>query len=270
MAVMIDAESRASLPASKAHHLQSLKRHVSAPGRPSLALDARKTSEAHEKTTALCSSPQLRLPRTSLFPQPTLLNDLAIVQSANARLRIERNEWRTTAELRKNQISYHEQDIMRQRRGMTVLEEQNAALQTKCAQAILDKESLNTHAGELADQLNEANRNLARITKSERLKGKVQQRNLRLKATLKRISMRAMEEPTRGDVENKMALKEALAFSCERIEGLESRGEALVKELEKREDSPGGLSRAEMAFRRVINDKLSREQKEHWEDLVGE
>jgi chorismate synthase len=122
----------------------------------------------------------------------------------------------------------------------------------------------------LVDQINVANRNLARMTKSQRAKGKMQQRNLRLKSTLKRIGMRAMEEPVRGDAKIEAALKEALALACERIEDLETREEALVEELKKREDSAGGPLKAELAFRRVIDDKLSKGQKEHWEDLVEE
>jgi hypothetical protein len=117
------------------------------------------------------------------------------------------------------------------------------------------------------------------LKKSDRTKGKVWQRNLRLKATLGRLSSQVSLTP---DQTAEATLLEALALANERIEELELKGEVLIHALEEHEDSyeededEDGLDRtahlmeAEVAFRGVLEDEMFREQREVRSDLLRE
>ena len=134
----------------------------------------------------------------------------------------------------------------------------------------------------LVDQLNDSDRTIARLKRSDRAKGKVWQRNLRLKATLQRYTLQATSGPLQPDADTQASLMEALALVNERIEELESKGSALLDALEKRNDSSGSdedemednggakLTEAEVAFRGVIEDETFKEQKEYWAELLNE
>lgn len=287
MSVRIETTPTTPLPTSKAHCLKSVRRHASAPTRPSLILDVSKTSEGHQRINKQRPSPSPQVSASIPRSRLNLPNELSIAHSTVSRLRLDRDEWRTTAQLQATQLSYHERDITRQARKIETLQEQNDALRAQHAEVVEDKDTLFTHFqsvitkhDKLVDQLNEANRAMDRLKKSERAKGKVSQRNLRLKATLTRIKLQAMSGPARGDPDNEAALKEALALASERIGDLESRGGILLEALEKRDVGNGsdeadesgalGLVEAELAFRGVLDDEAFKEQKEHWEDLLEE
>jgi hypothetical protein len=136
----------------------------------------------------------------------------------------------------------------------------------------------------LVDQFNDAVRTVARIKKSDRTKDKVQQRNLRLKATLQRYTSQGTSATTQAAADTEATLREALALASERIEELETRGEAMLDALERRNDSCGSdddeemrgrdvearLLEAEVAFRGVLGDESFKEQKKIWPELLDD
>jgi hypothetical protein len=112
----------------------------------------------------------------------------------------------------------------------------------------------------------------------------VQQRNIRLKATLQRYTSQGTSATTQAAADTEATLREALALANDHIEELEITGEALLDALEKRNDSYGsddgdgmkegeaeaGVLGAEVAFRGVFEDELFKEQRENWADLLNE
>lgn len=131
----------------------------------------------------------------------------------------------------------------------------------------------------LISQHNEARRSIVRLKKSDRSKGKVQQRNLRLKATLQRFGARGESESAEADANTQAALREALALANERVNELESKGEALLEVLERRDDEDKGdsaelrtadLLEARLAFQGELEDETFREQRENWAELLDD
>ncbi|EAT88954.2 hypothetical protein SNOG_03749 [Parastagonospora nodorum SN15] len=247
MAVTIDSTPATLLPIPKTHLLKGLKRHASAPARPPMTVDLSKIT---------------------------------------SQLRVDRDEWRTTAQLQEQQIAYHEQELEHQRHAFALLEEQHAAVGAERKEIILAndnlftlfREAVNKH-DKLADDLNESKRATARLKKSDRAKGKVLQRNLRLKSTLQRIGMQASCSPAAPNANTEASLLEALAAAAERIDELESKGEALLEALETRDDSSENeeeddgnakLLEAAVAIRGVLDEESFAEQKQHWEILLAE
>jgi hypothetical protein len=141
------------------------------------------------------------------------------------------------------------------------------------------QDALSTH-DKLFSQLKDSDRALARLEKSDRAKGKVWQRNLRLKTTLHRYAAQTASGPSQQHTSTETGLLEALVLASERIEELESKGNALANVLEQRNDSCESdededdraerLLEAEVAFRNVLEDETCREQKEHWDELLKE
>lgn len=131
----------------------------------------------------------------------------------------------------------------------------------------------------LLDQVKDLEREMARLKKSDRAKGKVWQRNLRLKATLQQYVSRTDLSMSQFDTNRTASLQEALAIASERIEELESNGEALLDALEERDDSEEDRDHEEKAakllgsaitFRGVVEDETCSELKEHWRELVDD
>jgi hypothetical protein len=137
-----------------------------------------------------------------------------------------------------------------------------------------------TSNDKLVGQLKDADRYVARLKKSDRAKGKVWQRNLRLKTTLNRYASQMAFSSLQQDSNTEAGLLEALALANERIEELESKGSALLDVLEQRNDSYGSdedendnstrLLEAEVALRGVLENETFREQKGQWDDLLKE
>ncbi|KAF2832569.1 hypothetical protein CC86DRAFT_425093 [Ophiobolus disseminans] len=249
MAVSIDNTLSQSGPGPKARLLRGLARHASAPVR------------SH-------------------------WNELSLTQAVVSRLRLERDRWRTTAQVQERQLLSSERDFKLQERTVAVLEERNAALCAGHNEDVSASDKLFTRLQDvidkhekLVDQLNESVRTATRLKKSDRAKGKVWQRNLRLKATLQLYTSHA----TVASANTEASLMEALALANERIEELEGKGELLLQALQKQNDSydiaeisieeehdTAKLLEAEIAFREVLEDETFKEQKEYWEDLLAE
>jgi hypothetical protein len=167
------------------------------------------------------------------------------------------------------------------------LENENAALHATHEEDVVANNSIFdryrdaiTKHDKLTDELNEKERALARLKKSDRAKGKVWQRNLRLKTTLQRFTSGAASPAAQTNANTESSLQEALALAAERIEELESTGSKLLEALEERNDSCGSkdedehvearLLEAEVVFMGVIEDETFQEQKDLWKDLLGE
>jgi hypothetical protein len=251
-----------------------------------MTLDLSTISERQPKMNKQRSAPHTRSSASPLRTKTNLLNELAIAQSVASQLRVERDEWCNTAQVQERQIAYHEQELEHQRRAFASLGEQHAAVGAERKEIILANGNLFTlfreavaNHDKLADELNESKRATARLKKSDRAKGKVLQRNLRLKSTLQRIGMQASCSPAAPDANTEASLLEALAAATERIDELESKGEALLEALETRDDSSENeeeddgnakLLEAEAAFRGVLDEESFAEQKQHWEILLTE
>lgn len=219
-----------------------------------------------------------------------LLTELSFTQSQASRLRSDRDQWRSTAQTREMQLLAAELQVEQQERTIFLLNHQNGALREEHeADATTSKTLLArfrravTKQDKLVETLDEASRQLTQLKKSDRAKGKVWQRNLRLKAALHQCASRKASPSAQGQAGTESALQEALAMAQERIEELESKGEALLEALDKRNDSCGSgededmpdngsatLIEAELTFRGVLEDETFKEQKENWGDLLNE
>jgi hypothetical protein len=285
MAVHTATMQSDSLPESKAHLLKGLVRHVSAPYLHPIP-DSSVPHATHQQMSKQHSVAWPRVSETSpwftssSFPEPSL------TQSLVSHLLLERDAWRNTAEIQKRQLCATEEENKRQACAIDILKSQNTTLSAKHDEDIEAHNTLsarfrnvlNNH-DKLIDQLNSSERTIARLKKSDRTKGKVWQRNLRLKATLGRLSSQVSLTP---DQTAEATLLEALALANERIEELELKGEVLIHALEEHEDSyeededEDGLDRtahlmeAEVAFRGVLEDEMFREQREVRSDLLRE
>lgn len=248
-----------------------LVRHASAPARPQMKLDrvaSRRNSSKHAST--ISPHPSNSNARTSsCLP----LNELAIAHSVVSRLRLERDEWRATAQIQERQLLANERDFKRQERNIALLEHQNDALRVDRREDVSANQRISarlqdtiTKHDKLLDELNDSLRVNARLKRSDRAKGKVVQRNLRLKATLQRYTSQAATEP---DVDTEAALMESLALANERIGELESKGSNLLQVLDKRDDAVK-LGEAGGALREAITDEDFKVQKEHWANLLEE
>lgn len=150
-------------------------------------------------------------------------------------------------------------------------------LEACLADALATGRRLLTMFKSVTEQLNVAHRAILRLKKSDRAKGKVQQRNMALKA-----HMRAHVCGREG--EREQTLMEALAMANERIGELEGAGQRLLDALEwgsdcEEEDdvevAEGGERargstrlEAELVFRGVLEDETYEEQKELWMDSL--
>jgi hypothetical protein len=287
MAVAIENRPPPSRLVSRTRLLQGLARHASAPARPQVTLDLSKTNEGHQQMGKQGSAPHPRSLASSPRSKPNLLNELSNAHSVASRYRLDRDKWSTTAQVQERKLASHERELIRQGRAIISLEEQNVALRAESEEHVSANNKLFTRFriavakhDKLVDQLNDSDRAMARLMKSDRAKRKVWERNLRLKTTLKRITMQATSGRIQSAANTEASLLETLAATNARIDELERNGEVLLEALEQSNDSCGGdeddnektakLLEAEVAFRGVLEDESSKEQKEHWTELLSE
>ena len=266
---------------------KSLVRHVSAP----LTLDPRQPSEGSLNTNNLLSLPSPRTPTSGSKSKHGLLSELSLAQSLASRLRRDRDNWHSLAQKQEQDLIAAHDDLGQQAHSISEIEQENAKLRTRHEEDTTAgrqlysrfQELINKH-DKLVDQVNDAMRAITRLKNSDRSKGKVQQRNLRLKATLQRYTAQGTSATTQAAADTEATLREALAVANERVVELEAKGEALLDALEKRNDSSriddgegmkegdaeAGVLGAEVAFRGVLEDESFEEQKENWADLLNE
>jgi chromosome segregation ATPase len=256
-----------------------------------LTPESRRPSEGgfnnnHRHSLSSPKSPQI----TSRFKHG-LLSELSWAQSLTARLRRDRDNWRSLALKQEQDLEAAHRDLEIQARSISEVEEENAKLRFRHEEDITAGRQLYSRFqvliskhDKLVDQFNDAIRNVARLKKSDRTKDKVQQRNLRLKATLQRYTSQGTSATTQAAADTEATLREALALASERIEELETKGDALLDALERRNDSYGSDDDEEMrgddakvgtletgvAFRGVLDDESFKEQKVIWLDLLDD
>ncbi|KAF1838650.1 hypothetical protein BDW02DRAFT_516223 [Decorospora gaudefroyi] len=219
-------------------------------------------------------------------PRPSLSS----AQLLASRLRRDRDKCRSLAHKQAHDLTAAHVDLKQQADRISELEEENARLQARHKEDTTVGRQLHfrfhdlvNKYDKLSDQFNQATHTIARIKKSDRSKDKVQQRNLRLKATLRRCMLQGTSATTQAATDTEATLREALAIARDRIEELESYGEAMLETLVKRNDScdserecdeeDDGQARVveEMVlFRGVLEDGLSTEEKENWAALLNE
>ncbi|KAH7356176.1 hypothetical protein BKA66DRAFT_253734 [Pyrenochaeta sp. MPI-SDFR-AT-0127] len=236
-------------------------RHASAPASPELNIDFTSAGENHKiKSLHSFASPQ----RSSTKPRPKhgLLSELSLTQSLTSRLRHDRDSWRSLAERQKPDLAAAERVVQQQTSTICYLEDENVKLRNRNAEEFSMGQQIFTRFQELiskhdnlADQLNDALRTIIRLKKSDRSKEKVQQRNLRLKATLQRYTSQ-VPLPQQIHEDSIATLQEALALANERIGELEAKGEALLEVLERRHDNSGSGDEREMEEKTVEEDLL--------------
>ncbi|CAN9398846.1 unnamed protein product [Alternaria sp. RS040] len=232
---------------------------------------------------------------TGLAPAGSIPNVMALVGgsigSLAALLRRDRDNWRTLALKQEQDLKAAHQDLEDQARSILKMEQELAKLRFRHEEDTIAGRQLYSRFhvliskhDKLVDQFNDAMRTVARLKKSDRTKGKVQQRNLRLKATLQRYTSQGTSAATQAAADTESTLRGALALANERIEELETKGEAMLDALERRNDScdsddeeelergdvEAGLLGAEVAFRGVLEDESFKEQKEIWLNLLND
>ncbi|KAH7402085.1 hypothetical protein DE146DRAFT_454816 [Phaeosphaeria sp. MPI-PUGE-AT-0046c] len=268
MAVLVEYIAPELDSAWRTRHTLGLVRHVSAPARSQLALShstVRHGQDSKSKTS-LPSSP--RHPRNASMPSSRLQSQCSVAQVIE------------------NQLLDNEQ-VLQVQQHATALPDQNCAIARDEHQAsvainnrLLDRLQMELVRQEkLVDQVKDLERGMARLKKSDRAKGKVWQRNLRLKATLQQYALQAEYSLPRFDTNTTALLQEALAIASERIEELGSKGEALLDALEESADSDGDLDEEEkemkvlesaVAFRGTMEDETCEALKEHWCELLND
>ena len=286
MAVPVEIPPRSTIPKPKARLLKGLARRASAPTRSHLSIGISKPGEGR-RVGEQCSIPFPHSPTVSPRLGSNLLSEFAVIRAATSRLRFERDEWRNTAQTQERQLLASQRYLRAREAAIADLEHENAALHAANEEDVVANNSIFdryrdaiTKHDKLVDELNEKERALARLKKSDRAKGKVWQRNLRLKATLQRFTSGAISPIAQTKANTESSLQEALALAAERIEELENTGSKLLEALEERNDSCGSeedeedgearLLEADVVFRGVIKDETFQEQKDLWKDLLGE
>ncbi|KAL1793162.1 hypothetical protein ACET3X_008144 [Alternaria dauci] len=275
----------------KSRLLGSLTRHVSAPVSP-LTLEFCRPREGSIDANHQHALPSPKSPHMATRSKHGLLSELSWAQSLAARLRRDRDNWRSLALKQEQDLRTAHRDLEDQTRSISELEEENAKLRfrheedTTAGRQLYSRfHVLISKHDKLVDQFNDAIRTVARLKRSDRTKDNVQQRNLRLKATLQRYTSQGISAATQAAADTEFALREALALANERIEELETTGEALLDALERRNNSCGsdddgeemregdveaGLLGEEVAFRGVLEDESFKEQKALWQDLLDD
>jgi hypothetical protein len=270
MAALQESPPPSTDPQPKTRYLKKLIRVVSAPARPQSMVELLEPHERQEHTKEKRYSLSPMSSMTPSKPKLNLLSELSMMQATVSRLRAERDEWRNTAECQ-------QQDLVLQQGTIASLEEQIASLHTDLEQDEVERNKMYAYFHKHYDhKLDEAERTIARLRKSDRSKEKVAQRNLRLKTTLQRVFNKKAS--------NRRSLLEALALAKERIDDLEVKGDILLEALERQEDhSESGeeegeeegehtitVVEAEVAFRGVLEDTTFREQSEGWNKFLDE
>jgi hypothetical protein len=205
------------------------------------------------------------------------LSELSLAQSVVSRLRLDRDEWRSTTQVQERQLLAHGQELEHQDFSIKALEDRNVALQAGHGNVVSANNKLFTRLQDatasndaLVGQLKDADRRIARLTKSDRAKGKVWQRNLGLKTMLDRQTLQTASSTSQQDASTEAALSEALALAIGRIEELEDKGNALLDVIDRRNNNGGNdedahnstakLLEVEIAFRGVLEDEAFNQQ----------
>jgi hypothetical protein len=180
MTISIDNTTVTPVATPKARLLRGLVRHVSAPTRPQITL-CRTTSNGEYRRISKEKPPlSPRSSATSLRSKPDLLSELSLAQSNVSRLRIDRDEWRTTAKIQERQLWANEWELEHQGYRVNTLEGQNVALQAEHEEVVSANNKLFARLRDaissndrLVGQLKDADRCIVRLKKSDRAKGKV-------------------------------------------------------------------------------------------------
>jgi DNA repair exonuclease SbcCD ATPase subunit len=247
-----------------------------------LSIETRIPSEENFNTNKHHNLLSPRLPQASPRLKYNLLSELSTAQSHISRLRRDRNKWRSLAQKQEQDLITAHQTLEQQTHRISKVEAKNAQHKRQHEEDISAGkqvysrfQTLATSHDKLVDQVNDSLRTITQLKKSDRSKGEVQQRNLRLKATLKCYTLQGTSAIIRAADDTEATLREALALANERIEELESTGEALLDALDKRNDSCGSevdemeeaaaeltVLEAEVTFHGVREDDVFREQRE--------
>ncbi|KAJ4300925.1 hypothetical protein N0V90_003014 [Kalmusia sp. IMI 367209] len=219
---------------------------------------------------------------SSTFPTPItkgLWTGLASEHSQTTFLSTERDYWRTKAHEQEAHITKLKAATEQNTRLIASLTSTNANLEARLTDAlaagnnILRKfRGIKFDNDALRQELGDARRVMMRLKKSDRAKGRMQQRNFRLKAHI--------GSHVCGGKEKEDTLLEALALTNQRIEELEGAGEKLLDALEMEEDNDGdedaqgdgrdvcGVLEARVMLRGVVEDEAYEEHKALWADLL--
>ncbi|KAF2474934.1 uncharacterized protein BDR25DRAFT_214325 [Lindgomyces ingoldianus] len=197
-----------------------------------------------------------------------LESDLGSAKSIITRLRLDRNHWCTLAKQQEKNLDNagRLERVDQEIANPTAL---NEDLEERADFAVITEKSLLakyrdvvTKHDKLVNDVNEADRTILQLKKSDRAKEKVHQRNLHLKSLIGRKTNK--EE----------LLLEALSAAVERVAELEAAGEKLIDTLEEeRVRSSGGSGRSEgeeIRFRGILDDDEWEEKREIWNDLLDE
>ncbi|KAJ4370430.1 hypothetical protein N0V83_004948 [Neocucurbitaria cava] len=279
------ARSDIFAPTAKSRLLKTLVRHVSAPASSLPSPAGFDPSEGNLSISQKRSRPPLR-PFSSSTPRSEqgLLSELSLAQSYTYNWHVHSQKHITDNILAEDTVKSRARTISEQQGQIIDLHHSNEGDPLRYKQLYTRFQAQVTKHNKLVDQLNDALRTINRLKKSDRAKGKVQQRNLRLKATLQHYTSRdgSSTSHLNGNVEN--TVLEALALANERIEQLESKGESLLDLLEEgkdggQRDAGGDISErnvseeilvAKVAFREILEDETFREQKVNWAELLDE
>ncbi|RAR12723.1 hypothetical protein DDE83_003871 [Stemphylium lycopersici] len=273
----------------KSKLLSTLVRHISAPVHP-LTVEVRRPTETGTKSSHRHFAPPPKTPQTPPRSEHSLLGELSLAQAHASCLRRDRDKWHSLALRQEQDLDAAFKDLEHQTQIISETEDENTKLKARHEEATTAGrqlysrfDSLIAKHDKLVDEFNEATRTITRLKKSDRSKDKVQQRNLNLKATLRRYTVQGVSATTRAAADTESTLREALALATERIGELETKGEVLLDALEKRYDGSGSdddemdsgeteaeLLEAEVAFRGVLEEESIKEQKENWAELLNE
>lgn len=291
MAVAIVATAIAPESSPRPRRLRPLTRHTSMPMSSISSLDALHLSDSGHKNKAYLRSPShlSAISRSKHWVQSESNQTSSLI----TQLRRDRDSWRSLARNQERSLIAAQHDLTEQAQAMSAIEANNNRLRHAHAEGVTATrylysrlQSLIADNNKLLDQLDDTMRTVAKLNKSDRAKGKVLQRNLRLKAALQHLSLHSASSSSQSDTSVDSNLREALAIATQRIEELESKGVALTEALEKQDDSHGdedeeynggkseiakaNLMEAEVIFRGVLDDETFQDHKLNWACLLDD
>lgn len=276
---------------SKSHLRRSLVRHTSMPASPVCSPPSSEYGQNRFDRQAHQTRQRGTTPWLPSKTQLGLVNELPLARSLSSSLRRDRDRWRSIARKQELDLIAAQLGLDDQVRLVNHLKCENARLHDQPSEHIttathrdLRMESHQKKYNELVTEHNDVLRTMTCLKRSDRAKGKVQQRNLVLKATLHRLTTQpSVSDKIKADEE--AGVREALAEAVERIEELESTGEILLEALEQSGDNDNEndaddnmspeiakprLLEVKLTFRNVLDDDTFKEQKENWAGLLDE
>ncbi|OAL06862.1 hypothetical protein IQ06DRAFT_4558 [Phaeosphaeriaceae sp. SRC1lsM3a] len=180
MAVLAEHIAQESTSTRKTHQPLGVVRHLSAPARFRLALGQSAVGDVQDRKSERSIPGSPRQPGNAAMSSTRLLRQLSVAQVIVCRLRLDNRDWRANAERHETQLIANEEALQMLQHLNALLEEECAVLRAEHqASVAINNKMLHRlqmaviSQEKLVSQLKDLEREIARLKKSDRAKGKV-------------------------------------------------------------------------------------------------